>query len=280
MSRAAVIQLNSGADVSGNLRRARHLLERAHGAGAVLAVLPENFACMPATRADRQQAAEMPGRGPIQDFLADTAARLGLWIVGGTVPLKHAGETRVSAAVLVFDDRGRRAARYDKMHLFDVDVPGKRERYRESAHFIAGRKLVAVDTPLGRLGIGVCYDLRFPEFFRELTLRHGCEAFAVPSAFTAATGRAHWSLLARTRAVENQCHLLAAAQSGRHPDGRETWGHSLIVAPWGETLAHLVRRPGMAEAALDRAAQQRLRRSFPVLEHVRLRQRSYNRGHE
>ena len=280
MPRAAVIQLNSDADIAGNLRRARRLLGRARGAGAVLAVLPENFACMPGTRADRQRAAEMPGRGPIQDFLAETAARLGLWIVGGTVPLKHARDTRVAAAVLVFDDQGRRIARYDKMHLFDVGVPGKRERYRESAHFVAGRRLVAIDTPIGRLGIGVCYDLRFPGFFRELTFRHGCEACAVPSAFTAATGRAHWSLLARTRAVENQCYLLAAAQSGRHPDGRETWGHSLIVDPWGDTLAHLARRPGVAEAPLDRAALQRLRRRFPVLKHARLGKRSYNRGHE
>lgn len=280
MPRAAVIQLNSNASVSGNLRRTRHLLERARAAGAALAVLPENFACMPGTRADRERAAEMPGRGPIQDFLADAAARLGLWVVGGTVPLKHAGDSRVSAAVLVFDDRGRRVARYDKMHLFDVDVPGKRERYRESAHFVPGRRLVALDSPVGRLGLGVCYDLRFPEFFRELALRRGCEVFAVPSAFTATTGRAHWSLLARARAVENQCYLLAAAQSGRHPDGRETWGHSLIVDPWGDSLAHLARRPGMAEARLDEAAQQRLRRRFPVLEHVRLGRRSYNRGHE
>lgn len=280
MARAAVIQLNSGADVPGNLRRTRHLLERAHDAGAVLAVLPENFACMPATRADRQRIAETPGRGPVQAFLAESASRLGLWIVGGTLPLKQASDERVAAAVLVFDDRGRQVARYDKMHLFDVDVPGKRERYRESAHFVPGRRLVALDTPLGRLGIGVCYDLRFPEFFRALALRHGCEVFAVPSAFTATTGQAHWSLLARARAVENQCYLLAAAQSGRHPDGRETWGHSLIVGPWGETLAHLVRRPGVATAALDRAAQQRLRRRFPVLEHARMGQRSYNRGHE
>ncbi len=280
MPRAAVIQLNSDADVTGNLRRTRHLLERARDAGAVLAVLPENFACMPATRADRQRVAELPGHGPVQDFLADSASRLGLWIVGGTLPLKRARDSRVAAAVLVFDDRGRRVARYDKMHLFDVDVPGKRERYRESAHFVPGRGPVACDTPLGRVGIGVCYDLRFPEFFRTLALDRGCEILAVPSAFTATTGRAHWSLLTRARAVENQCYLLAAAQSGMHPDGRETWGRSLIVDPWGETLAHLARRPGAATAVLDRAAQRRLRQRFPVLEHVRMRRPSYNRGHE
>lgn len=287
MHRAAVIQLRSDADVAGNLRRARRLLKRASEAGAVLAVLPENFACMPATRAERSRTAELPGRGPIQNFLAESASRLGLWIVGGTIPLRPRSGERVAAAVLVFDPQGRRVARYDKMHLFDVDVPGKRERYRESAHFIPGRKLAAVDTPLGRLGLGVCYDLRFPEFFRALALRHRCELFAVPSAFTATTGEAHWSLLVRARAVENQCHVLAAAQTGVHPDGRETWGHSLIVDPWGEQLARLSRRPGVVDAPVDIAARRRLRRGFPVLDHVRLTRnshvggpRSYNKGHE
>ncbi|MGA7964589.1 MAG: carbon-nitrogen hydrolase family protein [Gammaproteobacteria bacterium] len=279
MNAAAVIQMNSGAAVAVNLRRARHLLQRARAAGACLAVLPENFACMPGSNADRRRAAEVDGTGPIQDFLAATAERLGLWIVGGTVPL-HADETRVHAAVLVYDSHGCRVARYDKMHLFDVDLPGQRERYRESAHFVPGDRLVAFDTPLGRLGLAVCYDLRFPEFFRALTLHHGCEVFAVPSAFTATTGRAHWSLLVRARAVENQCFMLAAAQTGEHPDRRETYGHSLIVDPWGETLARLARRPGMAHASLDRTAQHRLRQRFPVLDHVRFSISSYNRQHE
>lgn len=269
MKSVAVVQMRSGADVGANLRRARHLLRRAHEAGAVLAVLPENFAYMPASGDDRRRVAEIDGAGPIQDFLAATAARLGMWIVGGTVALR-AGSRRVAGAVLVYDARGRRVERYDKVHLFDVDLPGRRERYRESAHFAPGHRLVAVDTPLGRMGLAVCYDLRFPEFFRDLALRHGCELFAVPSAFTAETGRAHWPLLVRARAVENQCFVLAAAQTGVHPDRRETWGHSMIVGPWGETLAELGRRPGLAEAALDRTAQRRLRQRFPVLDHVRL----------
>lgn len=278
MVRAAVIQLRSGAEVATNLRRVGRLLERTRDAGAALAVLPENFACMPATGADRQRAAEAPGQGPIQDFLAEMARRLGLWIVGGTVPLRTRG-SRVAAAVLVFDAGGRRVARYDKMHLFDVDVPEVGERYRESANFVPGRRLVALDTPLGRLGLAVCYDLRFPEFFRALTLRHGCEVFAVPSAFTVTTGRAHWNLLVRARAVENQCFVLAAAQSGCHPDGRETWGHSLIVGPWGDIEVSLPKRPGIVQAELDRAAQRRLRQRFPVLGHVRVRGGSYNRSH-
>ncbi len=268
MKIAAVIQMNSGADVATNLRRAWHLLQRARAAGACLAVLPENFACMPGSSADRRRVVEVDGTGPIQDFLAATAARLGLWIVGGTVPL-HADGHRVAAAVLVYDAGGRCVARYDKIHLFDVDLPGGRERYRESAYFAPGRRPVALDTPLGRLGLAVCYDLRFPELFRALTLDHGCELFAVPSAFTAATGRAHWSLLLRARAVENQCFVLAAAQTGVHPGRRETYGHSFIVDPWGEMLARLARRPGMAQTGLDRTAQGRLRRRFPVLEHIR-----------
>lgn len=268
MKRAAVIQMRSDAQVAGNLRRARHLLERAAQAGATLAVLPENFACMPGRAADRRRAAERAGRGPVQDFLAETAARLRLWIVGGTVPL-HAQPGKAAAAVLVFDERGRRVARYDKAHLFDVDVPGRRESYRESRHYVAGRRTVAVETPLGRMGLAVCYDLRFPEFFRRLVLRQRCELIAVPSAFTAATGRAHWDILLRARAVENECFVCAAAQSGRHADGRETYGASMIVGPWGETLARLHRRPGCAVAGIDRDEQRRLRRRFPVLEHVR-----------
>lgn len=268
MSRAAVIQLRSGADVEANLRAAERLLVRARSLGARIAVLPENFACMPADAAGRRRMAEREGDGPVQSFLSATAARLRLWIVGGTIPIR-AGRGRLAAAVLVFDAAGRPVVRYDKMHLFDVSVSGGRERYRESQHFTPGRRAVAFDSPVGRLGLAVCYDLRFPEFFRHLALDEHCEVFAVPSAFTAATGRAHWDLLVRTRAVENQCFLLAAAQSGSHPAGRETHGHSMIVGPWGEILADVPRRPGVAAARLDLADQRRLRRSFPVLEHVR-----------
>ncbi len=269
MKGAAVIQMNSGPEVEANLRRAGRLLARAAEAGAALAVLPENFACMPGTAADRRRAAEDDGAGPIQDFLAANAVRHKLWIVGGTVPIKSRGG-RFAAAVMVYDAGGRRRARYDKLHLFDVGLPGRRESYRESRSLKAGRKPGAVDTPLGRMGLAVCYDLRFPELFRHLTLHEGCTLFAVPSAFTAATGRAHWWVLLSARAVENQCFVLAAAQAGRHADGRETHGESLILGPWGESLAVLKRRPGVACATLDRRGQTRLRRRFPVLDHVRL----------
>lgn len=268
MSRAAVIQVNAAADRAGNLRRARRAIQRAADAGALLAVLPENFACMPATPDDRRRAVERDGAGPVQDFLAATAAHFGIWLVGGTVPIRAAA-SRAAAAVLVYDARGRRRARYDKIHLFDVHVAERNERYSESRHYAPGRRAVAVDTPLGRTGLGVCYDLRFPEMFRFLALRAGCTLFAVPSAFTAATGAAHWRTLLAARAIENQCFMLAAAQTGFHGDGRETHGESMIVGPWGETLACLKRRPGTASAELDTAAQTRLRRRFPVLDHVR-----------
>ncbi|MGH8225461.1 MAG: carbon-nitrogen hydrolase family protein [Gammaproteobacteria bacterium] len=269
MSSVAVIQMCSGAEVAANLRRAERLIARAAAAGASLVVLPENFACMPGKAADRRRAAEDDGAGPIQDFLAASAAWHGLWIVGGSVPIRMK-QGKFASAVMVYDANGHRRARYDKLHLFDVGVPGRRESYRESRYFVAGRKPVAVETPLGRMGLAVCYDLRFPELFRRLALHEGCTFFAVPSAFTATTGRAHWQLLLRARAVENQCFVLAAAQSGKHADGRETHGESLIVGPWGETLAALKRRPGIACAELDRAAQTRLRRRFPVLDHARL----------
>ncbi len=261
--------MNSGPEVGANLRRAGRLLARAAEAGAALAVLPENFACMPATAADRRRAAEADGVGAIQDFLVATAARHKLWIVGGTVPICTRGD-RFAAAVMVYDATGRRRARYDKIHLFDVGMPGRRETYRESRDFIAGRKPVAVDTPLGRMGLAVCYDLRFPELFRHLTLREQCRAFAVPSAFTATTGAAHWRVLLSARAVENQCFLLAAAQTGAHADARKAHGESLILGPWGESLAALKRRPGVALADLDRAEQTRLRKRFPVLSHIGL----------
>lgn len=269
MKRAAVIQMNSGADVASNLRGAGRLLARAAAAGAILAVLPENFACMPGSVADRRRAVEREDAGPVQTFLAETAARLGIWIVGGTLPLA-AGRGRAAAAVLVFDARGRRVARYDKMHLFDATLPGARESYRESRDYAPGRAQAWVETPLGRLGLAVCYDLRFPEFFRVLALRHRCDLFAVPSAFTATTGRAHWAVLVRARAIENQCFVLAAAQTGRHPGGRETYGRSLIVDPWGRVSARLSTRPGVASAAIDREEQRKLRARFPVLAHGRI----------
>lgn len=265
---AAVVQMTSGTDVAANLAVADAQLAAAAAAGAVLAVLPENFACMPHRETDRLAVAEADGDGLIQRFLAEAAVTHGLWIVGGTLPIS-ASPGRVKAACTVYDPRGRRVARYDKIHLFDVAVPGARETYRESDAISPGGETVVLDSPLGRLGLAICYDLRFPELFRRL-LGDGLEVVALPSAFTLSTGRAHWELLLRTRAVENLSWVLAAAQQGRHPNGRETWGHSMIVDPWGRIVARLPEGTGVVTAAVDRALMTRLRRDFPALSHRRL----------
>jgi deaminated glutathione amidase len=268
MSVAAVIQMTSRPDVEANLATARGLLERAHAQGAALAVLPENFAIMGSREADKVAVAEPGGEGPIQAFLGHCARELGMWIVGGTIPVRDEAEPgRVAAASLVFDERGRCVARYDKIHLFDVDIPGREERYRESATVVPGAQPIVTTTPLGRLGMAVCYDVRFPELFRLLQAQ-GAEVFSLPSAFTAPTGRAHWELLVRARAVENLCYVLAPAQSGTHDNGRETYGDSLIVDPWGQVLARVSEAgPGLAVAEIDRTLQHELRGRFPALAH-------------
>lgn len=268
MSVVAVIQMTSSPDVEANLAAARGLLERARTQGAALAALPENFAIMGRHESDKVEVAETAGEGPIQAFLGHCARELGLWIVGGTIPIRDAAEPgRVGAASLLFDERGRCVARYDKIHLFDVDIPGREEHYRESATIVPGVQPVVVTTPLGRLGMAVCYDVRFPELFRLLQAQ-GAEIFSLPSAFTAPTGRAHWELLLRARAVENLCYVLAPAQSGTHLNGRETYGDSMIVDPWGHVIARVAEAgPGLAVGEIDRTLQHELRGRFPTLSH-------------
>jgi deaminated glutathione amidase len=271
MSLAAVLQMTSAASVEANLASARMLLEQAHAAGAVFAVLPENFPIMGRKEADKVAVAESLGEGPIQSFLARSANELGMWIVGGTMPIKVTDdESRVAAASLIFDERGRLVGRYDKIHLFDVDIPDREERYRESKTTAPGTEPTVVPTPIGLLGMSVCYDIRFPELFRQLQAE-GAQIFSVPSAFTAPTGRAHWELLLRARAVENLCYVLAAAQGGHHENGRETYGDSLIVDPWGHVLARVSEPgPGVAVAEIDLTQQTELRSRFPALNHRRL----------
>lgn len=270
MPLAAVLQMTSTADVAANLATARSLLEQAHAQGAILAALPENFALMGRKERDKLDAAEPFGEGPIQAFLGHCARELKLWIVGGTLPMLAAGQSdKVAAASLVFDDQGRCVARYDKIHLFDVDIPEREESYRESATTAPGAAPTVVSTPLGHLGMAVCYDVRFPELFRTLQSQ-GAEVLSLPSAFTAPTGRAHWDLLVRARAVENLCYMLAPAQGGTHENGRETHGDSMIVDPWGQVLARVdAAGPGLAVAEIDRTLQQELRRRFPALSHRR-----------
>ncbi|MDM7323195.1 MAG: carbon-nitrogen hydrolase family protein [Gammaproteobacteria bacterium] len=261
-AQVAVIQMVSSAHVATNLDQARRLLAKAAQAGARLAVLPENVACMTPDMAQLHIIAEQEGDGPIQQALAAMARRHRLWLVAGTIPLL-AADGRLTNTCLVFDDTGQRVARYDKIHLFDVDVPGG-EVHRESAYFAPGREVVVLDTPVGRLGLAVCFDLRFPELFRAMVAQ-GAELIALPAAFTYATGRVHWEVLLRARAIENLCFVLASAQGGLHFPGRMTFGHSQIIGPWGEVLACHAQGPGLALAPLDRNAQRELRRRFPVL---------------
>jgi nitrilase len=264
--KVAALQMTSGADVQANLEQARASLEEAARLGAQLAVLPENFAFMGLADADKRSIAESQGTGPIQDFLSRTALQLQMWIVGGTIPLRAGADGRVAAASVVYRSDGTPAARYDKIHLFDVDIPARKESYRESAHVAPGSRPQVVDTPAGRLGLSVCYDIRFPELFRALSAA-GAQILSVPSAFTAPTGRAHWETLLRARAIENLCYVIAPAQSGFHANGRETYGDSMVVDYWGRILRRLPRGTGCVVADLDLAAQAEVRESFPALRH-------------
>jgi nitrilase len=264
----AAIQMNSGEDVAANLTRARRALRSAAADGAVLAILPENFARMGKKESDRIAITEEDGAGPLQDFLAAEAARSGMWIVGGTIPLRSEDPKRPYAAALVYDGKGKQAGRYDKVHLFDVRVPGSEEAYRESSSTTPGSTPLLVETDWGMLGVAVCYDLRFPELFRWMS-NAGMDLLAVPAAFTYRTGKAHWEPLLRARAIENLCYLAAAAQTGTHPAGRQTYGHSMLIDPWGAILADAGSRPGFICAEIDTGRLKRLRQQFPVLEHRR-----------
>jgi predicted amidohydrolase len=267
--RIAAIQMSSGAGVDANLETAGRLLAAAADEGCTLAVLPENFALMPVRGRDKTAVAERPGDGPIQSFLADTARRHGLWIIGGSVPLVSPDAERVYGASPVFDAEGNLRACYRKIHLFDVKLPDCDESYQESSSMVPGDNPVTVDTPAGTLGLSICYDVRFPELYRRLVADGAC-LFTVPAAFTKVTGEAHWHTLLRARAIENLAYVIAPGQYGRHPDGRETFGHSLIVDPWGRILAERVDGEGVVAADMDPALPSRLRTEFPALANRRL----------
>jgi nitrilase len=259
----------SGPNLNANLLEAERQISRAAEAGACLVVLPENFALMGSSEYDKVQIREREGNGRIQDFLATQAARHNIWLVGGTIPLTANNPDKVRAACLVFDSHGRQVARYDKMHLFDVCLEENAESYTESRTIEPGDRVVVIDSPCGRLGFGVCYDVRFPELFRAM-LDQGVEVLALPAAFTALTGKAHWETLVRARAIENLCYLIAAAQGGYHLSGRETHGDSMIVDPWGVVLQRLPRGPGVIVADIDFQRLTSVRRNFPTIAHRRL----------
>jgi deaminated glutathione amidase len=269
MGRVAAIQMTSSHIVADNLLVAGQLLKKAKDSGAAIACLPENFSFIGLKDADKLQVAEPDGEGPVQAFLRDTARQLKLWILGGTTVLKGDSSSRVANASLLIDADGKRVARYDKIHLFDVSIPGRNERYLESTHVTPGRKVVIADTPVGKLGLSVCYDMRFPELYRELVAQ-GAEWLAMPAAFTVPTGRAHWEPLLRARAIENLCYVVAPAQSGTHTSGRETYGDSLIVDYWGQVVSRLAKGSGVITAEIDLAKQAETRTRFPALENRQL----------
>ena len=266
----AVIQMVSQSDVLANLAAARRLLEQAAAGGARLAVLPENFAAMGRRDIADIGRAEALGEGPILPWLKQAARDLNLWIVAGTLPLPPVDlpTAKVNACSLLIDAQGQQAARYDKLHLFDVDVADNRGRYRESDDYAHGEQVVVADTPVGRLGLTVCYDLRFPELYSELR-KAGAQLITAPSAFTAVTGAAHWEVLIRARAIETQCYVLAAAQGGVHPGPRETHGHAAIVDPWGRILAEQARGEAVLLAERDVQEQASIRARMPVASHRR-----------
>lgn len=269
MSTIAAIQMTSGHVVEDNLAAAAKLLREAKERGADIACLPENFSFIGLRDADKLGVAEADGDGPVQRFLSATARELKLWILGGSTVIKADDAQRVTNTSLLIDADGRRVARYDKIHLFDVAIPGRNEQYLESRHVTPGDAIVLADTPVGRLGMSVCYDMRFPELYRELVAR-GAQWLSAPSAFTVPTGRAHWETLLRARAIENLCYVVAPAQSGTHTSGRETYGDTLIVDYWGQVLTRLHKGEGVITAEFDLAKQAEARARFPALTHRRL----------
>jgi predicted amidohydrolase len=281
-NKVAVIQMVSGADVRANLADAARLVGQAAKEGAKLVLLPENFAVLDGGPLSQFAEAEGDSFGMIQALLSDLALQHSLFIVGGTIPLSTrpvvdnevAAESvragKVRSANLVFDPQGNQIARYDKIHLFDVKVADKQTQYSESRSFEPGTSPACIPTPFGKLGLSICYDLRFPELYRRL-LKEGAEILTVPSAFTQVTGAAHWEVLLRARAIENQCYVLAANQGGVHNSSRETFGHSMIIDPWGKILTCVEKGEGVALAELDIDMLHELRERMPVQQHRRIR---------
>lgn len=269
----AAIQMVSTTDIDDNLNQASLLLARAAEQGARVAVLPENFAVLDTANMPLHGSREVSSGGPIRSFLAEQARKHGLWIVGGSLPISARPDgtalaDRVRASCVVVDDQGREVARYDKIHLFDAVVEDSQGQYRESDTFEPGDALVTVDTPVGRLGLSICYDLRFPEMFRQLREKE-VDWITLPSAFTWHTGDAHWHPLVRARAIENQVWIVAPGQGGQNSERRRTYGHSMVVDPWGKVMKELVEGAGVVVADLDPDYLQQVRTRMPVWEHRR-----------
>jgi nitrilase len=260
--KVAAVQMASGPNVAGNLSEARRLIAKAVEQGARLVVLPEFFAIMGMNERDKIAVSEQPGQGPIQAFLAETARQYKIWLVGGSIPLTASDPEKVLNSCLVFDEQGKQVARYDKIHLFNLALGN--ESYDEAKTIEPGDRVVVVDSPFGRIGLAICYDLRFPELFRAM---QDVDIIVLPSAFTETTGKMHWEVLVRARAVENLSYVIAAAQGGYHVNGRETHGNSMVVDPWGRVQDRLPRGSGVVVAEVNPSYQASLRISLPALSH-------------
>ncbi len=263
----------SGSQIKANLMEATRLVREAADQGAKLVVLPECFALMAMHESENITFAEEYGTGLIQDTIRQCAINNKVWIVAGSVPIKSENPEKVSAASIMFNDEGDIVARYNKIHLFDVDIEGEdknlQEHYRESDTFEHGTDIVVVDTPFGKIGMSICYDLRFPLLYREM-VKQGAEIFLIPSAFTKTTGKIHWEPLIKARAIENQCYVIAPAQGGYHVNGRYTYGNSMVVDYLGQVHGLRLKGPGIITINIDLPAQKKLRESFPVLKHTKL----------
>jgi len=265
--KVAAIQMASGPNVTGNLGEARRLIAKAVEQGARLVVLPEFFAIMGMSDTDKVKVREQPGQGQIQDFLSETARHFKIWLVGGSIPLAASSPEKVRNSCLVYDEHGVQVARYDKIHLFNLELGN--ENYHEAKTIEPGNQVVVVDSPFGRIGLGICYDLRFPELFRAMK---NVDVIVLPSAFTETTGKMHWEVLVRARAIENLAYVIASAQGGYHVNGRETHGNSMVVDPWGRVLDRLPRGSGVVMAEVNPAYKSSLRASLPALSHRTLSQ--------
>ena len=270
MTKVASIQMVSTADVDQNLESASELITQAVNQGAEFLQLPENFPFMGHEEFDKTAISETFGHGSIQDFLSEQSQKHSVWLMGGTIPLQASVTNKVRAACLLYSPEGNCTSRYDKIHLFDVMVnEAFKESYHESNTLEPGNEIVVAETPIGNIGMSVCYDLRFPELYRAMHEKD-VNIIAVPSAFTATTGKAHWGSLLRARAIENLCYVIASNQGGRHINDRETWGHSMIIDPWGKILDCVDKGSGIAIADIDLEKQKILRQNFPCLEHKTL----------
>jgi nitrilase len=269
MTKVASIQLSSGPNVQANLLEVGKYLEQISKTSSKLVVLPENFALMPEDDSEFLTHGETVGSGPIQDFISQQAKDHKIWIIAGTIPIKTDNPKKVTSTTFVFNEMGEVVSRYDKIHLFDVELPNSNESYNESEVFNSGNDLKVIETPIGRVGLAICYDLRFPELFR-LQKESNVEILVIPSAFTEQTGKVHWETLVKARAIENLCYVVTSCQDGYHISGRQTHGNSMIVNPWGQISSRLPSGSGFIESEINLNKLNSIREKFPVLEHINL----------